>query len=73
MSTADKAPLTERDLDVLCALSRVLIRDRRATIRAVAADVGLSVEVTHKRLRRLATRGLVEIGTPGCLTVGTVD
>lgn len=44
---------------VLMALVRVEARDRRATVRAVAAEAELSVHATHGALRLLDAEGLV--------------
>lgn len=67
--------LTEYDLETLDALVTVYDdpdRDggyQRATIRGVAAELGLTISPTHKRLRRLRWRRLAhwQTGTDGTL------
>ncbi len=65
--------ITARNLNVLCALSRVLIREGRATVETVAREANLSRSVAWHHLSRLRDAGLVRMGTHGGLTVGNVS
>lgn len=51
--------LPAHEARVLVALIRVYARDRRATVRAIAAEAGRSVGPTHRALVTLSHRGLV--------------
>ena len=64
--------LTLRDMDVCCALTRVWLRTGRATVREVAAEVGLSLAPTQKHLRKLRRAGLICTGR-GSLRPGSVS
>jgi DNA-binding IclR family transcriptional regulator len=64
--------LTRRNLDVLCAPSRVWVRDGRATVRTVAREAGITIAPAHDHLVALRRVGLVSMGDPGGLRPGEV-
>ena len=53
MSDLAAVTIYDDELDVLTALIAVYDRDRRATVRSVAAEAGMSTTTTFARLRRL--------------------
>ena len=59
--------LPDRYVRPLLALIEVHHRDGRATVRTVGDELGLSPQIVHKWLHRLAAFGLVEIGVAGGL------
>ena len=63
---------TPAQMRVLCALSRVWIRDRRATVSSVAEEAGVNGSTCHKHLHALARFGLVRHDGPGTLRPGDV-
>ncbi len=66
------AALDPRDLEVLCALTRVWLRDGRATVSTVAREAGISREPTWQHLQHLRNAGLVCTGR-GRLRPGEVS
>jgi hypothetical protein len=67
------SPVPVIDGRILSALSRVWIRDGRATIRSVATEAGLSPSVTHRRLRRQVDLGMIAYDGPGSYRPGSVS
>jgi GTP-sensing pleiotropic transcriptional regulator CodY len=68
-----KHSITPRDLEALCAVSRVMLRDGRVTVRTVADEIEITRAPAHDHLRKLEKAGLIEMGIAGGLTIGSVS